>query len=121
MASVPPIEWTHHTLSAHPREGGNPDGRIPASPARLLRVRSDLHAQNLVRILDRLAALDLVDVLHPLDDLAPDRVLAVEERGVAEADEELAVARIGVGRARHRQRAALVRLLGEFCLQLLAR
>jgi hypothetical protein len=47
-------------------------------------------------ILHRLAALDLVDILHALGDLAPDGVLAVEEGGVAEADEELAVGRIRI-------------------------
>ena len=69
----------------------------------------------------RLAALDLVDVLHALDDLAPDRVLAVEERRVGEADEELAVGEVRALRARHRQRAAHVRLAVELGLQLLAR
>ena len=49
---------------------------------------------DLVGVLHRLAALDLVDVLHAFGDLAPDRVLVVEERGVVEADEELAVAGI---------------------------
>src|ERR1700730_5102432 len=75
---------------------------------------------DLVRILDRLAALDLVDVFHALGHLAPHRVLAVEERGVVEADEELAVAGIRARRARHRRGAAEMRLLAEFGLQLLA-
>ena len=70
--------------------------------------------------LHRLAALDLVDVLHALGDLAPDRVLAVEEGGVVEADEELAVGGIRAGRARHRGGAAHMRLLVELGLELLA-
>src|SRR5262249_41435894 len=57
------------------------------------RIRRHLRRHDLVRIVHRLAALDLVHVLHALRDLAPDRVLAVEEARVCEADEELAVAR----------------------------
>src|SRR4029453_14725949 len=52
--------------------------------------------------------------------LAPDRVLAVEEGGVVEADEELAVAGIRAGRARHRGGAADMRPLVEPRFQLLA-
>ena len=48
-----------------------------------LRRVGDLHRDDLVGILHRLAALDLVDIVHAFDDLAPDRVLAVEEAGVA--------------------------------------
>src|SRR5882757_2161984 len=75
---------------------------------------------DLVRILHRLAALDLVDVLHAISHLAPDRVLAVEEGRIVEADEELAVAGIRARGARHRSGAAYMRLLVEFGLQLLA-
>src|ERR1700692_3579711 len=50
----------------------------------------------------------------------PDRVLVVEEGGVVEADEELAVAGIRARGARHRGGAADMRLLVEFGLQLLA-
>src|SRR3954465_9713557 len=84
--------------------------------------RVDGHSgfDDLVRILHRLAALDLVDVLHAFGHLPPDRVLAVEERGVVEADEELAVAGIRARPARHRGGAAHMRLLVEFSLQLLA-
>src|ERR1700742_1374442 len=60
----------------------------------LRRVSRHMRLDDLVGILDRLAALDLVDVLHALGDLAPHRVLAVEEGSVIEADEELAVGRI---------------------------
>src|SRR3546814_12631117 len=45
--------------------------------------------------------LDGVDVLHALDDAAPDGVLAVEEARWRQGDEELAVGRVGVLRARH--------------------
>src|SRR5262249_489475 len=61
---------------------------------------------DLVGVLDRFAAFDLVDVLHAGDDLAPHGVLAVEEAGVVKADKKLAIARIRVGGARHRHRAA---------------
>src|SRR5690242_14499753 len=76
---------------------------------------------DLVGVLDRLAALDLVDVFHAFDHLAPYRVLVVEEAGVAEADEKLAVAGIRVGGARHRHRAAHVRFLVEFGFEFFAR
>src|SRR3984957_9144636 len=79
-----------------------------------------MRLDDLVRVLHRLAALDLVDVLHALGHLAPHRVLVVEERGVVEADEELAVAGIRARRARHRGGAANMRFLAEFGLQLLA-
>src|SRR5580698_9385118 len=79
-----------------------------------------MRLDDLVRILHRLAALDLVDVFHALGHLAPDRVLVVQERGIVEADEELAVAGIRARRARHRGGAADVRFLAEFGLELLA-
>src|SRR5206468_4278317 len=66
------------------------------------------------------AALDLVDVLHPLGDLAPGRVLVVEEARVVEADEELAVAGVRALRPRHRHGAAHMRLAVELGLELLA-
>src|SRR6185295_12798627 len=75
---------------------------------------------DLVGIAHRFAALDLVDILHARRDLAPDRVLAVEERGVVEADEELAVAGIRARGAGHRGGAADMRFLVELGLQLLA-
>src|SRR6266404_2948041 len=84
------------------------------------RVGGDSGLDDLVRILHRLAALDLVDVLHARRDLAPDRVLAVEKGRIVEADEELAVAGIRAGGARHRGGAAHMRLLVEFGLQFLA-
>src|SRR3546814_10639877 len=55
-----------------------------------------------------------VDVLHALDDAAPDGVLAVEEARWRQGDEELAVGRVGVLRARHADDAALERLGREF-------
>src|SRR5690348_17265475 len=70
-----------------------------------------------VGIADRLAALDLVDVLHPRDDLAPDRVLPVQEGRVGKADEELRIGRIRARSARHRHGAALVRLGIELGLE----
>src|SRR6202171_5371913 len=84
------------------------------------RVERHPRLDDLVRALHRLAALDLVDVLHTRRHLAPHRVLAVEEGRVVETDEELAVAGIRAGGARHRGGAAHMRLLVEFGLQLLA-
>ena len=40
-------------------------------------------------------ALDLLDDVHPLDDLAEHNVLAVEPRRGLERDEELAAVRVG--------------------------
>src|SRR4051794_20323726 len=65
---------------------------------------------DLVGILHRLATLDLVDVLHAFDHLAPDGVVLVEKAGIVEADEELAVRAVRALRARHRGGAAHVRL-----------
>src|ERR1700694_5732865 len=84
------------------------------------RVQGHACLDDLVRVLHRLAALDLVDVLHARRDLAPNRVLVVEERCVVKADEELAVAGIRAGGARHRGGAADMRLLVELGLELLA-
>src|SRR5205809_3077559 len=84
------------------------------------RVGGHARLDDLVRVLHRLAALDLVDVLHAGRDLAPDRVLAVEEGSIVEADEELAVAGIRARSAGNRGGAADMRLLVEFGLQLLA-
>src|SRR5213592_1312931 len=84
------------------------------------RVGGHARLDDLVRVLHRLAALDLVDVLHARRHLAPDRILVVEERGIIEADEELAIGGIRAGGARHRGGAAHMRLLVELGLQLLA-
>src|SRR5690242_1096239 len=89
--------------------------------ALLLGVGRHSRLDDLVGIANRLAALDLVDVLHALDDVAPGGVLVVEEGGVAEANEELAVAGIRVAGARHRDGAAHMRFLVELGLELLAR
>src|SRR5690242_15157881 len=67
-----------------------------------------------------LAPLDLVDILHARGDLAPHRVLLVEESGVVETDEELTVGGIRACRARHRRGAAHMRLVVELGLELLA-
>ena len=57
------------------------------------RIGSHTCLDDLVGVLHRLAALDLVDILHAFDDLAPDGVLVIQERGIVEADEELAIGR----------------------------
>src|SRR5258706_4408794 len=85
------------------------------------RVGGQARFDDLVRVLHRLTPLDLVDVLHARRHLAPDRVLVVEERGVIEADEELAIGGIRAGGARHRGGAAYMRLVVELGLELLAR
>src|SRR3977135_3432885 len=75
---------------------------------------------DLVRVLHRLAALDLVDILHARGHLAPDRVLVVEEGCIGEADEELAVAGIRAGGARHGSSSPHMRLFVELGLEFLA-
>src|SRR5213593_677770 len=95
-------------------------GRRRATARELHRVGRHLRLDDLVGIAHRLAALDLVDVLHAGRHFAPGGVLAVEEARVVEADEELAVAGIRILRARHRDGAAHMRLTVELGLELLA-
>src|SRR3954466_4691507 len=89
-------------------------GLVPARNALLPGGAEPLSAQrrldDLVGIAHRLAALDLVDILHARHDLAPHRILLVEEAGVVEADEELRIRRIRALRPRHRAGAAHMRL-----------
>src|ERR1700687_3945314 len=85
------------------------------------RVLRHARLDDLVGVLDRLAALDLVDVLHARAHLAPHGVLLVEEGSIVEADAELAGAGIWTCRARHRGRAAHMRFVVELGLELLAR
>src|SRR6187402_1887275 len=84
----------------------------------LLDVGRDLQRHDLVGIDHRLAALDLVDIVHAFDDLAPHRVLAVEEGGIVEADEELRIGRVRVLRTRHRAGAAGVIHVRKFSLEI---
>src|SRR5829696_6383296 len=81
------------------------------------RVGLDAHGDDAVGVADGLAALDLVDVLHAFHNLAPGRVLLVEEAGVVEADEELRIRRVRRLRARHGADAADVRLGIELGLE----
>ena len=60
---------------------------------------ADGRLHDLVGIAHGLAALDLVDVLHAGDDLAPRGVLLVKETRVVEADEELRIGAVGARRA----------------------
>ena len=46
-----------------------------------------------------------------------DRVLVIEEGGIIETDEKLAVGRVRIGRPCHRAYAAHMRFLGELCLK----
>src|SRR6266404_3110021 len=79
-----------------------------------------MRLDDLVGVAYRLAALDLVDILHALGDFPPRRILAVEETGIVEADEELAVAGVRALGARHRDGATHMRLAIELGLELLA-
>src|SRR5579883_2516108 len=101
------------------------NGRRGIQLRRLPRIRRDLHPDDPVRILDRAAAaralLDRVDMLHAGDDLAPDRVLAVEMRRRRKTDEELAVGTVRVGGPRHRAGAADMLLVAELGGELSAR
>jgi len=72
---------------------------------------------DLARVRGRFALGQRVDVFHAALDLAPDGVLAVEEFGVVEADEELRVGAVGDLRAGHRAGAAGVRFAVEFGLE----
>src|SRR3569623_1435530 len=84
---------------------------------RLLYVGCNLLRVHLVGIAHRLAALDLVDILHAGDDLAPDGVLLVEEAGIVEHDEELRIGAVRVLRTGHRDHAANMRLAAELLLE----
>src|SRR3954451_2944844 len=97
----------------------------PASPAGAAVLLGDLEGLDadvvggLVARVGRLA-LDRVDDLHALDDLAEDRVLAVEPRRLAGRDQEELRA-VGVrARVGHRQRAAHDLVLVDLVLELVA-
>src|SRR5882672_8482014 len=76
-----------------------------------LLISQHIHLLHHVGLRRGLAFGDLVDVLHAFDHLAPQRVLAGQAAAaVAEADEELAVGAVGVGRARGADAATLVDL-----------
>src|SRR6185503_14577838 len=57
--------------------------------------------QDLAWLTRRLPGGECVDMFHTALDLAPDRILVVEERGVVEADEKLAVGAVRVLGAGH--------------------
>src|SRR5262245_15211669 len=83
-----------------------------------IRLRPHRRFDDPVGVLHRFAALDLIDVFHAFDHLAPDRVLVVEKPRVVEADEKLTVARIRIAGSRHRYGTSYVRLAIEFGLEL---
>src|SRR5689334_4670804 len=90
--------------------------RRPTSSS--LDVGGDLHLDHLVRIGRWLALVDLVDDVHALHDVPDHGVLAVEERGVGKADEELRVGGIdAVAAPGHADHAALERRGGKLLLQ----
>src|SRR5690606_26248697 len=89
-------------------------GWLPGRPAlpvdaALLELGGDLQRDVAVGAAHWLAALDPVDVLPALGELAPHGVLAVEEAGIVEADEELAGGRVRVLGAGHGAGAAQMR------------
>src|SRR4051812_40488725 len=65
----------------------------------LLHVRGDAHMHDAIRVRDRPAAggaaLDLVDVLHPTCNLAPDRIVSIQRWRRRKHDKKLAVAGVG--------------------------
>src|SRR5690349_6098973 len=88
-------------------------GRRPGDLTSLL-VGEQVDLLHLVGLWRRLAARNLVDGVHAVDHLAPQRILTGElPAAVAEADEKLAVGAIGIARARGTDAAALERLAGE--------
>ena len=92
---------------------------------RSLRICGDLHFHDFVRIGDRtvlagIAFFDLIDEFHAACDFAPYGVLTVQKTRIREADEELAVRRIRIHRARHGSRSTNMRFAVEFRRKLLA-
>src|SRR5687767_14020989 len=76
-----------------------------------LRVRRDLHPDDLVGVLDDAviglgALLQRVHGLHPFDDFSDHGVLPVQRRRFAIHNEELRVSAVRIGRARHAYHAA---------------
>src|ERR671913_910734 len=86
-------------------------------PTHADRALGDRCLDDLARLARRLADRQRVDMLHAALDLAPDGILIVEEAGVVEADEELAVGAVRVLRPRHRAGAADVGRFAEFGLE----
>src|SRR3546814_3380615 len=62
----------------------------------------------------RFAGGQRVYMLHARRHFAPHGILAVEEAGIVEADEELRIGAVGVHRPRHRADATHMRLTAEF-------
>ena len=101
-----------------------PRGGMVIHPARnffwrlaLFGVGGNLHLDDLIGVGGRLAPFQHADELHAVGDLAPDGVLAVEERGVVENDEKLAVGAVRILGAGHGADAALVADIVELGLE----
>jgi LysR family glycine cleavage system transcriptional activator len=79
------------------QERGKGGSRAPASRYRRRRDQASAAtaSKRSCRAAGRLALRQRIDMLHARFDHAPDGVLAVEEAGVVEADEELAVGAVG--------------------------
>ena len=67
---------------------------MPVGPIETISNERGFH--DLVGILHRLAALDLVDILHAFDNFAPDRILLVEKACIVKADKELRIRTIWI-------------------------
>src|SRR5271169_6212929 len=76
------------------RAAGGPLSRDPGQARGGEGASAQRRLHDLVGIADGFAALDLVDVFHARNNLAPDRVLPIEKGGVAKADEELRIGRV---------------------------
>src|SRR3546814_17431094 len=90
--------------------------RATPYPPRMVFLRnSRLH--DLAGGLGRLALGQGVDMFHAGGDFAPDSILAIQEGGVVEADEELAVGAVRIHGAGHGTDAPDMRFAAEFGLQ----
>ena len=76
-------------------------GDLDYIAAVLFGVGGHLHFDDLIRVRWRLTLCDSIDMLHALADRAPDRVLTVQELGIAQADEKLTVSAVRVLGASH--------------------
>src|ERR1700722_3529691 len=113
-------------VTASSAEAAKATNRGSASSARRLkcciqaslRVRGEADRFDLVRMIDLAvvglcASLELVDDVHVRDHFAEDRIFAVQERSIAEADEKLRICGIRVVGTRDPHRGGLERFLGE--------
>src|SRR5690606_6553802 len=84
ISASPSAAW--HSRPCVARAGVERLAARAASTSLFRNVGGNLDRNHLVRVDDRLAALDLVDIVHALDHFTPDGILAIEERRVGKAD-----------------------------------